>query len=121
MRSPVFAPVLFFALVAPARLLAAEAKPETPAMAREGSRIKPAAERQLGPKNRPTIKKKAELRADDRRNVRVSLQIPSALRSLLARKIDKRIGRNVAQMRALRSEAHALLEKFINESEESSQ
>jgi hypothetical protein len=110
--------VVFVALLAPARLFAAEAKKtETPSMAGEGSRIKPAAERQLGTKSRPTIKKKAESQADSKRNVRVSLQIPAALRAALARKIDRRIGRNVDEMRKLRTEAR--LGKFINGSESS--
>jgi tetratricopeptide (TPR) repeat protein len=119
-RSRVLVPVVFLALLAPGQVFAAEPKLETPSMAGEGSRIKPAAERQLGPKSRPTIKKKAQAQADSKRNIRVSLQIPAALRASLARKIDKRIGRNVEQMRKLRVEAHALLEKFIAESEESS-
>jgi len=119
-RTRVFAPFVFVAVLAPATLFAAEQKTDTPSMAGEGSRIKPAAERQLGTKTRPTIKKKAQAKADESRDIRVSLQIPAALRAALARKIDKRIGRNVEQMRALRGEAHELLEKFINESPEDS-
>ncbi|HEY3494245.1 MAG TPA: hypothetical protein VGK73_06150 [Polyangiaceae bacterium] len=84
------------------------------------STIKAAAERQLGEQRRPTIKKKAEAKAENARAVRVSLQIPEALRPVLARKIDRRIARNLEQTKALRAEAHGLLDKFIRESPEDS-
>lgn len=100
---------------------AAEAeKATTRSLAGGSSGIKAAAERKLGPQKRPTIKKKAEAKAQDSRAVRVSLQIPEALRPLLAAKIDKRIGRNLAQTKKLRVEAHGLLTKFIAESPEDS-
>src|SRR5688572_18072241 len=99
---------------------AAEEPGAVPALARESSSIKPAAERQLGAQARPTIKKRAEAKADTNRAIRVSLQIPEALRATLAKRIDRRIARNVAASKKLRHEAHALLEKFIQESPEDS-
>jgi tetratricopeptide (TPR) repeat protein len=90
--------------------------PSTPAAVRESARIKPAPERQLGRVERPTIKKQAEKKAQASRGARVSLQIPERLRALLARKIDRRIERNIADSKALRVEAMGLLEKFIRES-----
>ncbi|MEO6603499.1 MAG: tetratricopeptide repeat protein [Polyangiaceae bacterium] len=91
-----------------------------PAMAGESAHIKPAGERAIGTKERPTIKKKAADQAKDQRGYRVSLQIPEALRATLARKIDRRIQRNLTQEKKLRGEAMGLLSKFIGESPESS-
>ncbi len=99
---------------------AAEDKSITPSLAGESSKIKPAAERQLGAQSRPTIKRKEEKKAQQKREIRVSLQIPAALRPLLARKIDQRIAKNIERSVALRTEAHTLLEKFILESPEDS-
>lgn len=99
------------------RLYAEEAGP---AMKSESSSIKPAAERQLGERARPTVKKRQEQRADAARAERVSLQIPANLRAALAKKIDQRIARNVAESRKLRKEAHELLEKFVAEAPEHS-
>jgi TolA-binding protein len=104
------------ALVTPGVLQAAQDHVATPALAGESSKIKPAAERQLGAQARPTLKKKQEAKAETKREIRVSLQIPEALRPMLAKKIDQRIARNVERTRALRTEAHTLLEKFIQES-----
>jgi tetratricopeptide (TPR) repeat protein len=99
---------------------AAEEPGSVPALARESSSIKPAAERQLGAQSRPTIKKRTEAKADTKRAIRVSLQIPEALRATLAKRIDRRIARNVAASKKLRREAHGLLDKFIKESPEDS-
>ena len=92
----------------------------TPTMAGESAHIKPAGERAIGTKERPTIKKKAAEQASAERGYRVSLQIPEALRATLARKIDQRIARNLVQEKKLRVEAMALLSKFIDESAEGS-
>jgi tetratricopeptide (TPR) repeat protein len=108
--------VFLLALGVPTELWAAQDQSATPALAGESSKIKPAAERQLGAQARPTIKHKEQAKAENRREVRVSLQIPEALRPLLAKKIDQRIQRNIEATKALRSEAHGLLEKFIAES-----
>ena len=89
-------------------------------MAGESAHIKPAGERAIGAKDRPTIKKKAAEQADAKRGYRVSLQIPEALRATLARKIDQRIARNLVQEKKLRVEAMGLLSKFIDESPEGS-
>ncbi len=86
----------------------------------EAAHIKPAAERQLGDKSRPTIKKKAADAAESERSQRVSLQIPERLRHALAHKIDKRIAEDVKLTKALRTEARKLLAKFIEESPEDS-
>src|SRR3978361_42661 len=67
---------------------------EAPTMAGESAHIKPAGERVIGAKERPTIKKKAAEEAGAKRGYRVSLQIPEALRATLAKKIDQRISRN---------------------------
>ena len=91
-----------------------------PSMAAESSKIRPAAERKLGARERPTIRKKAENKAKDRRALQVSLQIPERLRDVLAKKIDRRIQRNVAESKKLRAEALELLSKFIAESKEDS-
>ncbi|HEY6557761.1 MAG TPA: tetratricopeptide repeat protein [Polyangiaceae bacterium] len=88
---------------------------ETPAMASEKSRIKPAGERKLSRRERPTYKAKAETRARIEREGRVSLQIPENLRKILEKKIDARIGRNIAQTKQLRLESMQLLDKFIRE------
>ncbi|MES1175102.1 MAG: tetratricopeptide repeat protein [Myxococcales bacterium] len=93
---------------------------EPPTMAGESAHIKPAGERAIGTKERPTIKKKAADQAKDQRGYRVSLQIPEALRATLAKKIDKRIQRNLIQEKKLRGEAMGLLSKFIDESPEGS-
>ncbi|HET7539216.1 MAG TPA: tetratricopeptide repeat protein [Polyangiaceae bacterium] len=89
---------------------------EPPSMASESAHIKPAGERAIGTRERPTIKKKAAEQAREQRGYRVSLQIPEALRKTLAEKIDRRIQRNLAQEKKLRVEAMALLTKFIAES-----
>lgn len=99
---------------------AADANPAQPSMAAESSAIRPAAERKLGERARPTIKKKAEDSAKSERALKVSLQIPERLRAALARKIDGRIQRNISESKRLRDEALALLLKFINESPEDS-
>ena len=91
-----------------------------PSMAGESAHIKPAGERAIGSQERPTIKKKATEQARDQRGYRVSLQIPEALRGILARKIDQRIARNLVQEKKLRIEAMGLLSKFIDESAEGS-
>jgi tetratricopeptide (TPR) repeat protein len=93
---------------------------EPPTMAGESAHIKPAGERAIGTKERPTIKKKAADLAKDQRGYRVSLQIPEALRATLAKKIDQRISRNLIQEKKLRVEAMGLLTKFIDESPEGS-
>src|SRR6188768_1077593 len=93
---------------------------EPPSMASESAHIKPAGERAIGTRERPTIKKKAAEQAREQRGYRVSLQIPEALRKTLAEKIDRRIQRNLAQEKKLRVEAMALLTKFIDESPEGS-
>ena len=101
--------------------LAAPARADTaPTMAGESAHIKPAGERAIGTRERPTIKKKAAEQADAKRGYRVSLQIPEALRATLARKIDQRIARNLVAEKKLRVEAMGLLSKFIDESPEGS-
>ena len=89
-------------------------------MAGESAHIKPAGERVIGNRERPTIKKKAAEQAREQRGYRVSLQIPEGLRKALAKKIDRRIQRNLIQEKKLRSEAMGLLSKFIDESPEGS-
>jgi cellulose synthase operon protein C len=120
MRRALGVATLVGALAAPSVLCAAQDPNATPALAGESSIIKPAAERQLGAQTRPTLKHKEEAKAESRREIRVSLQIPEALRPLLAKKIDERIQRNIEATKALRVEAHGLLEKFIAESPEDS-
>ena len=93
---------------------------EPPSMAGESAHIKPAGERAIGTQERPTIKKKAAEAAQGKRSYRVSLQIPDALRAALAKKIDRRIQRNLIQEKKLRVEAMGLLSKFIDESPEGS-
>ncbi|MEI9935866.1 MAG: tetratricopeptide repeat protein [Pseudomonadota bacterium] len=93
---------------------------EPPTMAGESAHIKPAGERAIGTQERPTIKKKAAEQASQQRGYRVSLQIPLALRQTLAKKIDRRIQRNLIQEKKLRFEAMGLLSKFIDESPEGS-
>jgi outer membrane protein assembly factor BamD (BamD/ComL family) len=88
-----------------------------PSMAGESSKIRPAGERQIGAQKRPTIQKKAAEQAQKRRGTRVNLQIPERLRDLLAKKIERRIGRNVAESKKLRREALALLTKFVAEAD----
>ena len=102
-------------------LLAATARAEeAPTMAGESAHIKPAGERAIGAKERPTIKKKSAEQASAKRGFRVSLQIPEALRAALAKKIDQRISRNLIAEKKLRIEAMGLLSKFIDESPASS-
>jgi TolA-binding protein len=91
-----------------------------PSMATESSKIRPAGERQLGARERPTIKRKAADKAKTHRDLQVSLQIPERLREALAKKIDRRITRNTEETRKLRAEALGLLTKFIAESKEDS-
>jgi TolA-binding protein len=95
---------------------AAEGELAKPAAASESAHIKPAAERKLTGAERPTIKKKADQKAKATRGARVSLQIPERLRKALAKKIDRRIERNIADSKQLRVEAMGLLGKFIEES-----
>lgn len=97
------------------------ASEDKPGLGSTSSKIQPAAETQLGERERPTIKKKAEKRAESKRAERVSLQIPKRLRQALAKKIEWRISRNLAKSRVLRGQAMELLGKFIAESKESSQ
>jgi len=109
--------LLWFAFASGAARAAESGEP--PTMAAESAHIKPAGERVIGTKERPTIKKKAADQAKDQRGYRVSLQIPEALRAALAKKIDRRIQRNLVQEKKLRGEAMGLLSKFIAESEAS--
>src|SRR3954470_23649603 len=102
--------------LAPTQARAAEGEVVKPAAANESAHIKPAAERNLAGVERPTIKKKAEAKAQASRGARVSLQIPERLRKALAAKIDRRIERNIVQSKTLRVEAMGLLTKFIDES-----
>jgi TolA-binding protein len=101
---------------APGTARAADGELIRPAAANESAHIKPAPERKLTGALRPTIKKKAEQKAQQTRGARVSLQIPERLRKALARKIDRRIERNIEGSKKLRVEAMALLTKFIDES-----
>ena len=107
-------------LLALALLTAPVRAEEAPTMAGESAHIKPAGERAIGAKERPTIKKKAAEQASAKRGFRVSLQIPEALRAALAKKIDQRISRNLIAEKKLRVEAMGLLSKFIDESPASS-
>jgi cellulose synthase operon protein C len=91
-----------------------------PALASEKSSIQPVGERKLGKRQRPTVKQKADEKAKGARDTRVSLQIPERLRAALKKKIDARIGRNIAQTRKHRAEAMRLLDKFIAETPEQS-
>ncbi len=93
---------------------------DTPAMASEKSEIKPVGERSLGKAERPTFKKQEQTNAQGQRAYRVNLQIPQRLRAVLEKKIDARIGRDIAEEKRLRDKAHGLLLKFINESPEDS-
>jgi cellulose synthase operon protein C len=102
--------------LAPMQARGAEGEVVKPSAANESAHIKPAAERKLGRAERPTVKKKAEQRAQASRGARVSLQIPERLRKALARKIDRRIEKNIFESKKLRVEAMALLAKFIDES-----
>jgi TolA-binding protein len=95
---------------------AADGQVVKPAAASESAHIKPAAERKLTGAERPTIKKKAEQKAQATRGARVSLQIPERLRKALAKKIDRRIEKNILESKKLRVEAMGLLSKFIEES-----
>jgi tetratricopeptide (TPR) repeat protein len=87
----------------------------TPAAAGATSKLAPRQERQLGVVARPTVKKKGEEAAKEKRKGRVSMQIPEKLRALLERKIDERIERDVALTARLRHEATGLLLKFVEE------
>ena len=118
MRRVAFAGAVGLCLLASvtARALAAEGQVVKPTAANESAHIKPAAERNLAGAERPTIKKKAEQKAQASRGARVSLQIPERLRKALAAKIDRRIERNIVQSKTLRIEAMGLLTKFIDES-----
>jgi TolA-binding protein len=118
MRRVAFAGAVGLCLLAsaPRAALAAEGEVVKPAAANESAHIKPAAERNLAGAERPTIKKKAEQKAQATRGARVSLQIPERLRKALAAKIDRRIERNISQSKTLRVEAMGLLDKFIQES-----
>lgn len=89
-------------------------------MAGEKSKIKPVGERRIGNQDRPTIKKKAEKAAEQRRATRISLQIPENLRAALERKIDRRISYDIQQTKKLRVESMRLLGKFIREAPEDS-
>lgn len=99
---------------------ASERQALAPAAQSVSARVAPAGERVLGSRDRPTIKKQAAAQAREQRGYRVSLQIPEALREALAKKIDRRIQRNVVRERKLRAEAMGLLTKFIAESPETS-
>ena len=94
---------------------AADDTPQAPSMAGEKSSIKPVGERAIGKRERPTIKHREDKSARDKRATRVSLQIPERLRAVLAKKIDARISRDIAEEKQLRDKAHALLAKFIAE------
>ncbi|MEB2323785.1 MAG: tetratricopeptide repeat protein, partial [Sorangiineae bacterium] len=96
-------------------LPARAAEDAAPTMAGEKSSIKPVGERQIGERARPTVKKKAEDKVRGARGDNLSLQIPARLRAALARKIEQRITRDIAESKQLRAEAHALLEKFLAE------
>jgi TolA-binding protein len=118
MRRVVFAGAvgLYLLALAPGSVHAAEGEVRRPAAAGESAHIKPAAERKLAGAERPTIKKKAAQKAQATRRARVSLQIPERLRKALAKKIDRRIEKNILESKKLRVEAMALLHKFIEES-----
>src|SRR5688572_17516659 len=113
MRRVVFAGAVGLLALAPSSVHAAEGEVVRPAAAKESARIKPAAERKLAGAVRPTIKKKAEQKARATRGARVSLQIPERLRKALAKKIDRRIEKNIFESKKLRVEAMGLLHKFI--------
>jgi TolA-binding protein len=116
MRLVAFACAVGLCWTAAGTARAAEGEVVKPAAASESAHIKPAAERNLAGAERPTIKKKAEQKAQASRGARVSLQIPERLRQALAAKIDRRIERNISQSKGLRVEAMGLLDKFIAES-----
>jgi TolA-binding protein len=118
MRRVAFAGAVGLCLLAsaPSSVRAAEGEVVRPAAASESAHIKPAAERKLAGAERPTIKKKAEQKAQASRGARVSLQIPERLRKALAKKIDRRIEKNILESKKLRVEAMGLLNKFIEES-----
>jgi cellulose synthase operon protein C len=118
MRAVVFAGAVGLCLLAlaPTPARAADGEVIKPLAASESAHIKPAAERKLAGAERPTIKKKAQQKAQASRGARVSLQIPERLRKALAKKIDRRIEKNIVASKQLRGEAMALLTKFIDES-----
>lgn len=117
-RSWVVAPLLLCAL-APGVVSAQDKDAtSTPAAASDKGRIKPKGERQIGARERPTVKKKKEKSQSQKREVRLSLQIPERLRAALMKKIDLRIAKNQAKTKKLRVDAMKLLDKFINESPE---
>ena len=105
-------PLAIAASVEPA-LAAVEATPR--AIATSPS-LKPRSERQIGKRERPTIKKRVETQKKSARERRVSLQIPERLRARLSERIDRRIGLNIEESKRLRREAHGLLTKLIRES-----
>ncbi len=116
-RRFLFAPLILAALwPAPAGAQDKDSPSSPPAAASDKGRIKPKAERQIGARERPTIKKKKETKQTQTREVRLSLQIPERLRAVLTKKIDQRIERNRAKTKKLRSDAMKLLDKFITES-----
>ncbi|MCC6215207.1 MAG: tetratricopeptide repeat protein [Polyangiaceae bacterium] len=107
------------ALLGPANAFGADEPPTSPAAAGESSEIKPAGERQLGARGRPTVKKRQDAAERKKRQGRLSLRIPERLRRTLEAKIERRIVRNVAEATRLRREAIRLLDRFLAESPES--
>jgi TolA-binding protein len=62
-----------------------------------------------------SLETKATERAQAQRNDQVALQIPAALRQRALSRIERRIGKNVEQARALRREALGMLGKLLGE------
>lgn len=114
-----FAVLSTLLLAVPGAVATAAAAPDgpVPSMAGESSKIRPAGERQLGKRQRPTVKKKARERSERRGVQRVNLRIPERLRAHLANKIERRVSRDVALTKTLRREALELLTKFAAEAD----
>ncbi|HVU03014.1 MAG TPA: tetratricopeptide repeat protein [Polyangiaceae bacterium] len=109
------ASLIALATAAPALAVGNDVSTSSAAASAAPGKREPRAERQLGTVARPTVKKKDEAAAKEKRKGRVSMQIPENLREILEHKIDRRIDRDVELTKKLRLEATGLLLKFVEE------
>src|SRR5688572_10499929 len=98
----------------PAEAPSAEARPASGGLSTGRRRQQVMQERRVVGRT-SSLETKATERAQAQRQDQVALQIPAALRQRALQRIERRIGRNLQQARALRREALGMLGKLLGE------
>jgi TolA-binding protein len=92
---------------------AASSAVDTPGLQRR--KIQPVAEHVVGGASRSTLETQAQDRRRSKRNGRMGMQIPAALRQRAQARVDARITQNLSQARELRRVALSMLGKLLTE------